>query len=224
MDNEKLQDLQQQMDTVDTWRNPDLTDVDTVYKEMGLLIQIRIDMYPQELQEYYENNTEFYVKYNDVYTFLSTLSLKRQHEIVPELIQMNQGPAEPDHSIDKNKAKQFFDSRLIYYVGLVDQDQRARVKNEIMELSKKMLIFRQQKQDELTKFAKETCPYSHQKFSTLLQAAVTYDMHRIQEFQSILVGMLENIKLVQLKKISQKECTDRVLNKDIGTRFYNGGY
>jgi hypothetical protein len=198
LDKETLLDIHQQMDEVDTWRQPHLTDTDLVKSEVELLLSLKLEIWDTWNLEGEEEFSEFKKDFKELFEFGMLFRTSNKHKLFGD---------------DTNSEKESFHKLLRSHVPI---KKILYVKEQIG----KLIDFKITKEKELIDFAKENCPSLAKTFPKLMEETVLYNIYRVSEFREIFYNMLENIKKVQQGEITQKECTDIILNQDLSSRFY----
>lgn len=209
---DELPSIQEQQDIIDSWRNTHLTDTVKVKQEIMLLVQIRENSYSQFVIDCAENSNVLYKNYNSIFKYIISLPASKQKELFPD----SETKEDPNYFSDKNVSLQNYTKLKDHYCKTEES------KTYLDTLVKKLFDFKLQYEDELKQFAKKEFVYSSTTFPQLVSLAITYEMYRIHEFKEILEFMIENITKVQNGEITQKECTENILQKELANRFFKG--
>lgn len=208
-DTENLPSIEEQQDIIDSWRNTHKTDADKVKQEISLLIQVRENMYPQLIQECIDHVNKLYSDYNSIFKYIISLPTSKKKELFPD----DTTKEDPEYFSDKNLAMKNYQKLKNNYCKTNES------KRDLDTMVCKLFDFKIQKEDELKEFSRKEFEYSFTTFPQLIHLAITYEMHRLQEFKDILYHMISNIIKVQKGEITQKECTENIVQKELANRF-----
>ena len=96
----------------------------------------------------------------------------------------------------------------------------ASVRSEMLALIEYRQTHLRLPKSRLVAVAHQTCPYTKKLFPNLFNAAINHSRMDLASFKENLTNMLDKLKKVQEGQMTQEECSEQILNRDLAKKYY----
>lgn len=192
-----VETYEKQQKILDSWARTELTDVDKVKQELDFLLDVKRDKFYSDIAFFQKKYVSLIHLAPDAFKFSITIP-------VVEIEKLNKAEDAPIKKAFGDIVKDF------------DADKKQIVLDLVLEICKN----RKQSEEELHEMAKTDCVYL-QNFPQLVKIAISYEIDRQSEFRQLSATLLEKIKQVQQKEITQEQLSKSFLQKTLTEKFYS---